>query len=86
MNLWLENEETYQKVGACNMNKHHGSKFDDYLKEKGRFEEISALAQKRWEELQADELSDASEIIEESPNPIARFFRWLRNAFSYLFS
>ena len=78
--FWREGEEPYQKVGACNMNKHHGSKFDEYLKEKGRFEEISALAQKRWEELQADEPSDTSEIIDESPSPIARFFRWLRHA------
>ena len=77
---WLESEDIYQKVGACNMNKHHGSKFDEYLKEKGKFEEISALAQKRWEELQTDEPSDTSEIIEESPSPIARFFRWLRHA------
>ena len=60
------------------MNKHHGSKFDEYLKEKGRFEEISALAQKRWEELQADEPSGTSEIIEESPGSIARFFRWFQ--------
>ena len=62
------------------MNKHHGSKFDEYLKEKGRFEEISALAQKRWEELQAEKLSDTFEIIEESPGRITRFFRWLRHA------
>ena len=61
------------------MNKHHGSKFEEYLKEKGRFEEIAGLAQKRWEELQADESSDTSEIIEESPGPITRFFRWLRH-------
>ena len=77
---WLENEEIYQEVGAYNMNKHHGSKFDEYLKEKGRFEEISALAQKRWEELQAHESSDTSEIIEESPGRITRFFQWLRHA------
>ena len=62
------------------MNKHHGTKFDEYLKEKGRFEKISVLAQKRWEELQADEPSDTSEILEESPGPITRFFRWLRHA------
>ena len=56
------------------MNKHHGSKFDDYLKEKGRFEKISALVQKRWEELKADEPSETSEIIEKSPGPITKFF------------
>ena len=30
------------------MNKHHGSKFDTYLKEKGTFEEVKRLAQKHW--------------------------------------
>lgn len=29
------------------MNKHHGSKFDTYLKEKGVFEEVKGHAQKR---------------------------------------
>ena len=62
------------------MNKHHGSKFEEYLKEKGKSEEISALAQKRWEELQAEEPTDTSEIIEEPPGRIAKFFQWLRHA------
>lgn len=31
------------------MNKHRGTNFDDYLKEKGILEEISALAKQRWE-------------------------------------
>ena len=43
------------------MNKHHGSRFDDYLKEKGTFEEVSALTQKRWEELQTQKPSDTAE-------------------------
>ena len=68
------------KAGENDVNKHHGSKFDKYLKEKGKFEEISALAQKRWEELQAEKPTDTFEIIEEPPGPITRFLRWLRHA------
>lgn len=37
------------------MNKHHGSKFDTYLKEKSTFEEVKRLAQKRWEDLQTED-------------------------------
>ena len=48
------------------MNKYHGSKFEEYLKKKGTFEEISVLAQKRWEELQTEESGGSlSEITEE---------------------
>lgn len=61
------------------MNKHHGSKFDTYLKEEGTFEEVKGLAQKRWEELQTEESENDSEIIEDSPSLI-RFFQWLRHA------
>lgn len=68
------------------MNKHHGSKFDAYLKEKGTFEEVPALAQKRWEELQAEDPCDTSEIIEDSPGRINQFFEWLRHALNHLVS
>lgn len=33
------------------MNKYHGNKFEEYLKEKRTFEEISVLVPKRWEAL-----------------------------------
>ncbi|MDE0683439.1 MAG: hypothetical protein OXI63_11030 [Candidatus Poribacteria bacterium] len=62
------------------MNKHHGSKFDTYLKEKGTFEEVKGLAQKRWEELQTEEPEKVSEITENSPGHLIRFFQWLRQA------
>ncbi len=68
------------------MNKHHGSKFEDYLKEKGTFEEVEALTQKRWEELQTQKSSDTSENIEASPGRIHRFFQWLRHAINQLIS
>ena len=68
------------------MNKHHGSKFEEYLKEKGTFEEISVLAQKRWEELQTEEPQDTSEIPEDLPRGINRFFQWLRHAINNLVS
>ncbi|MDE0399766.1 MAG: hypothetical protein OXL96_18390 [Candidatus Poribacteria bacterium] len=67
------------------MNKHHGSKFDTYLKEKGTFEEVRRLTQKRWEELQTEKQENVSEVTENSPGHLARFFQWLRHAFSYLF-
>ena len=62
------------------MNKHYGSEFDTYLKEKGTFEEVKGLAQKRWEELQTEEPEDNSEITEDSPSLLIRFFQWLRHA------
>ena len=68
------------------MNKYHGSKFEEYLKEKGTFEEISALAQKRWEELQTEELEGPSDITEDLPRGINRFFQWLRHAINNLVS
>jgi len=60
------------------MNKHHGSKFDIYLKEKGTFEEVKVRAQKRWEELQTEEQGSGSEITKDSPGYLARFFQWIR--------
>ena len=68
------------------MNKYHGSKFEEYLKEKGTFEEISGLAPKRWEELQTEELEDASDITEDLPRGVNRFFQWLRHAINNLAS
>lgn len=68
------------------MNKYHGSKFEEYLKEKGTFEEISGIAQKRWEELQTEEPEDISEITEDLSRDINRFFQWLRHAINNLVS
>ncbi len=68
------------------MNKYHGSKFEEYLKEKGTFEEISVLAQKRWEELQTEEPEDISEIPEDLRRRVNRFFQWLRHAINNLVS
>ena len=68
------------------MNKYHGSKFAEYLKEKGTFEEISVLAQKRWEELQTEELEGPSDITEDLPRGINRFFQWLRHFINNLVS
>ena len=62
------------------MNKHHGSSFEDYLKEKKIFDEVSASARKRWEELQTEQL-DETETFEDSPRRIDRFFRWMRHVF-----
>ena len=64
------------------MNKHHGSKLDTYLKEKGTFAEVRGLAQKRWEELQTEDWENVSEITEDSPGRLVRFFQWLQHAFN----
>ena len=68
------------------MNRYHGSKFEEYLKEKGTFEEIPVIAQKRWKELQTEEPEDPSEITEDLPRGINRFFQWLRHAINDLVS
>ena len=60
------------------MNKHHGSNFEDYLKEKNIFDEVSASARKRWEELQTAQLDETS-AFEESLGRIDRFSRWMRH-------
>lgn len=65
------------------MNKHHGSKFDTYLKEKGTFEDVKGLAQKRWQELQTEDQENVSEITEDSPGYLVRFFQWLRQACNF---
>ena len=68
------------------MNKYHGSKFDDFLKEEGIYEEVKALAQKRWKELKTEDMSDTPEIIEESSGRITRFFQWFRHAIYHFVS
>lgn len=68
------------------MNKYHGSKFEEYLKEKGTFEEISVITPKRWEELQAEEPEDPAEITEDLPRSINRFFQRLRHAINHFVS
>ena len=60
------------------MNKHHGSNFEDYLKEKNIFDEVSASARKRWEDLQTAQL-DETGTFEESLGRIDRFSRWMRH-------
>ncbi len=65
------------------MNKHHGSNFDDYLKEKGISEEVSALAQERWETLRAE---TSSEVPDSSPGYIKRLLLRLQHIFNHLFS
>ena len=47
------------------MNKYRGSDFEDYLKEKGISEEISARAKKRWKALRAE----VSVVPEDTTNP-----------------
>ena len=71
------------------MNKHRGRDVDEYLKERGIFEDVEALTQKELATLRTDEPlkpRDAYRITEETPGHLTKFFQWLRHAFSYLFS
>ena len=63
------------------MNKYSGSNFDDFLKEKGIFEKVSALTEERLVALRAGEIvevDDTSELPEDSTGPVNLFFQWLR--------
>ena len=72
------------------MSKHRGSNFKDYLKERGISEEVSALAEKRWEILRT-EVSLApedttEETLDDSPNHIHKFFHRFRRRINDLLS
>ena len=86
MNLCEYGSATLVRKMETQMNKYHGSKFEEYLKEKGASEKISVLAQKRWAELQTEEPETPSEITEDLPRGINRFFQWLRHAINNLVS
>ena len=71
------------------MNKHRGSNFTDYLKERGISEEVSTLAQERWKALlseASDEAKNTAEVSDNSHKPIKRFLHQLRHLMSHLFS
>lgn len=71
------------------MNKHRGSSFDDYLKERGISEEVSTLAQEQWETLRSEtpsETESSTEIPDSSPSYIKRLLLRLRHIFNHLFS
>lgn len=67
------------------MNRHRGRDVDEYLKERGIFEEVEALAEKRLAALRADEALELEGTVgppDKSPNRISRFLKWLRHAFN----
>ena len=71
------------------MNKHRGSNFDDYLKERGMSKEVSALAQKRWEVLRTEvsvEPENDTEVPDSPPRYIHRLLHRLRHRITHLFS
>ena len=61
------------------MNKHEGRSVDEYLKERGIFEEVDSLTQQELETLRDQ---DSLEIIETPLNYVGRFLQWLRHAFN----
>ncbi len=71
------------------MNKHRGSNFDDYLKEKGISKKVSALAQKRWGELRpetSNEIENTADIRDNPPGHIKKLLHRLRHNISHLFT
>ena len=85
---WLEGLGV-EDERRIDMNKHRGGNFDDYLKEKGITEEVSALAQKRWETLRTETSSESessTEVTDSSPGYINRLLIRLRHIFNHLFS
>ena len=61
------------------MNKHEGRDVDEYLKERGIFDEVDSLTQ---QELEALRDQDSLEIIETPSSYVSRFLQWLRHAFN----
>ena len=71
------------------MNKHRGSNFEDYLKEKGISEEVSARAKKRWEALRTEVSvapEDTTHARSDSPEQRNGFLHRLRRGVNHLFS
>ena len=71
------------------MNKYRGSNFEDYLKEKGISEEVSARAKKRWKALRAEAsvvLGDTTKSPGDPPQQSNGFFHRLRRGVNHLFS
>ena len=71
------------------MSKHRGSNFKDYLKERGISEEVSALAEKRWEVLRTEVSltpEDTTEASNHSPSHISKIFHRLRHRINHLLS
>ena len=71
------------------MSKYRGRNFEDYLKEKGISEEVSARAKKRWEVLRAEtsvKPEDTTESPGDPPKQNSRFFHRIRRSVNHLFS
>ena len=71
------------------MNKHRGSNFEHYLKEKGISDEVSTRAKKRWEDLRAEASvvsEDTAQSSDDPPKQRNRFFHQLRRGINHLFS
>ena len=70
------------------MNKYRGSNFEDYLKEKGISEEVSARAKKRWKALRAEASimpEDTTKSRSDPPQQHNGFFHRLRRSVNHLF-
>ena len=74
---------------VSNMNKHRGTNFDDYLKERGISEEVSALAKQRWEVLRAETSNGqekTTDVPDSPPSHFKRLLHRLRHHINHLFS
>jgi hypothetical protein len=71
------------------MNKHRGTNFDDYLKEREISEEVSALAKQRWEVLRAETSNGqgkTTDVPDSPPSHFKRLLHRLRHHINHLFS
>jgi hypothetical protein len=71
------------------MSKYRGRNFEDYLKEKGISEEVSARAKKRWEVLRAEASVEAEDMTEspgDPPKENSGFFHRIRRGVNHLFT
>ena len=59
------------------MNKHRGTNFDDYLKERGISEEVSALAKQQWEVLRTETSNGQEKTTDVPDSPPSHFKRLL---------
>ena len=76
-------------VSVVSITKHRGTNFDDYLKERGISEEVSALAKQRWEVLRAETSNGqekTTDVPDSPPSHFKRLLHRLRHHINHLFS
>ena len=82
-------QKKHTALAVVSITKHRGTNFDDYLKERGISEEVSALAKQRWEVLRAETSNGqekTTDVPDSPPSHFKRFLHRLRHHINHLFS